>query len=47
VAIASTKVGGTLTAEEWQVTQSNRLFAGANPRKMYVLPKGITLFRRV
>ena len=25
VVIASAKVGGTLTAEEWQVTQSNRL----------------------
>jgi len=38
VATASAKVGGTLTAEEWQVTQSNRFFAGADPRKINVLP---------
>ena len=38
VVIASAKAGGTLTAEEWQVTQSNRFFAGADPRKINVLP---------
>ena len=38
VVIASAKAGGTLTAEEWQVTQSNHFFAGADPRKINVLP---------
>ena len=31
VVIASVKAGGTLTAEEWQVTQSNRLIRRGKP----------------